>query len=125
MALIRPEAPAGAADWCTHPAGLDVPRVRGTKNPYPAAIRDPRPASCWSTRNRRIEVKRLRTALGRRRAGGHVTGAALGGRANRETAPRWLRQRGPEMPMNSSLPGNAIKEKLPPEKMKRRCGAGH
>lgn len=23
----------GATDWCTHPAGLDVARVRGTKNP--------------------------------------------------------------------------------------------
>jgi ABC-type Fe3+-hydroxamate transport system substrate-binding protein len=23
----------GATDWCTHPAGLDVVRVRGTKNP--------------------------------------------------------------------------------------------
>jgi ABC-type Fe3+-hydroxamate transport system substrate-binding protein len=23
----------GATDWCTHPAGLDVPRIGGTKNP--------------------------------------------------------------------------------------------
>ncbi|GAA1865170.1 helical backbone metal receptor [Pseudonocardia ailaonensis] len=27
-----------ATDWCTHPAGLDVPRVRGTKNPDVEAI---------------------------------------------------------------------------------------
>ena len=28
----------GATDWCTHPADLDVTRVRGTKNPDVAAI---------------------------------------------------------------------------------------
>ncbi|MCW0213724.1 MAG: helical backbone metal receptor [Pseudonocardia sp.] len=28
----------GATDWCTHPADLDVPRIRGTKNPDVAAI---------------------------------------------------------------------------------------
>jgi ABC-type Fe3+-hydroxamate transport system substrate-binding protein len=27
-----------ATDWCTHPEGLDVPRIRGTKNPDVAAI---------------------------------------------------------------------------------------
>lgn len=30
---VRPEALVGATDWCTRPEGLDVPRVRGTKNP--------------------------------------------------------------------------------------------
>ena len=34
-----PGALVGATDWCTHPADLDVPRVRGTKNPNLAAIR--------------------------------------------------------------------------------------
>jgi ABC-type Fe3+-hydroxamate transport system substrate-binding protein len=29
----------GATDWCTHPADLDVPRVRGTKNPDVDTIR--------------------------------------------------------------------------------------
>jgi ABC-type Fe3+-hydroxamate transport system substrate-binding protein len=29
----------GATDWCTHPPGLDVARVRGTKNPDVAAVR--------------------------------------------------------------------------------------
>lgn len=29
---------AGVTDWCTHPAGLDVPRVGGTKNPDLARI---------------------------------------------------------------------------------------
>ena len=30
----------GATDWCTHPADLDVARVKGTKNPDVAAILD-------------------------------------------------------------------------------------
>ncbi|WP_234443414.1 helical backbone metal receptor [Streptomyces sp. NRRL B-24484] len=29
----RPGLLAGATDWCSHPAGLDVVRIRGTKNP--------------------------------------------------------------------------------------------
>ncbi|GAA2452979.1 helical backbone metal receptor [Actinomadura vinacea] len=33
IAETAPGLLAGATDWCTHPAGLDVPRVRGTKNP--------------------------------------------------------------------------------------------
>jgi ABC-type Fe3+-hydroxamate transport system substrate-binding protein len=33
----------GATDWCTHPADLDVVRVRGTKNPDVARIVDLRP----------------------------------------------------------------------------------
>jgi hypothetical protein len=33
VAVTAPALLAGATDWCTHPAGLDVPRVRGTKNP--------------------------------------------------------------------------------------------
>lgn len=33
VAATAPGLLAGATDWCTHPAGLDVPRVRGTKNP--------------------------------------------------------------------------------------------
>jgi ABC-type Fe3+-hydroxamate transport system substrate-binding protein len=33
IAETAPELLAGATDWCTHPAGLDVTRVRGTKNP--------------------------------------------------------------------------------------------
>ena len=38
VALTRAEALAGATTWCTHPADLDVRRVRGTKNPDRAAI---------------------------------------------------------------------------------------
>ncbi|MFW6695463.1 helical backbone metal receptor [Streptomyces sp. MAR4 CNX-425] len=33
IAVSAPGALVGATDWCSHPAGLDVVRVRGTKNP--------------------------------------------------------------------------------------------
>ena len=38
LAVTVPERLVGATDWCTHPADLDVARVRGTKNPDRAAI---------------------------------------------------------------------------------------
>ncbi|WP_091349599.1 helical backbone metal receptor [Micromonospora rhizosphaerae] len=33
VALTRPEVLVGATDWCTHPEGLDVARVGGSKYP--------------------------------------------------------------------------------------------
>ena len=39
LAATAPDRLVGATDWCTHPAELDVTRVRGTKNPDLAAIR--------------------------------------------------------------------------------------
>ncbi|MET9255941.1 helical backbone metal receptor [Streptomyces sp. NPDC003717] len=33
VAATVPGALTGATDWCTHPAGLDVARIGGTKNP--------------------------------------------------------------------------------------------
>ncbi|MFK0152818.1 helical backbone metal receptor [Streptomyces sp. NPDC090493] len=33
VAETLPEALVGATDWCSHPAGLDLPRIGGTKNP--------------------------------------------------------------------------------------------
>jgi ABC-type Fe3+-hydroxamate transport system substrate-binding protein len=33
VAATAPDLLVGATDWCSHPAGLDVTRVRGTKNP--------------------------------------------------------------------------------------------
>ncbi|MFC4496824.1 helical backbone metal receptor [Streptomyces ovatisporus] len=33
LAATAPELLTGATDWCSHPPGLDVTRVRGTKNP--------------------------------------------------------------------------------------------
>jgi ABC-type Fe3+-hydroxamate transport system substrate-binding protein len=38
IAVTAPGLLAGATDWCTHPPGLDVRRVRGTKNPDVEAI---------------------------------------------------------------------------------------
>ncbi|MQY08625.1 helical backbone metal receptor [Actinomadura macrotermitis] len=38
IAVTAPGLLAGATDWCTHPEGLDVPRVGGTKNPDVARI---------------------------------------------------------------------------------------
>ncbi len=54
----------GATDWCTHPADLDVRRVRGTKNPDLAAIRDLRPDLVIANKeeNRELDVRRLREA---------------------------------------------------------------
>jgi ABC-type Fe3+-hydroxamate transport system substrate-binding protein len=62
LAATRPEALVGATDWCTHPADLDVARVRGTKNPDLAAIRDLRPDVVVTNReeNRELDVRRLR-----------------------------------------------------------------
>jgi ABC-type Fe3+-hydroxamate transport system substrate-binding protein len=64
VAVTRPEALAGATQWCTHPADLDVPRVRGTKNPDLAAIAALRPGLVLANQeeNRRVDVERLRAA---------------------------------------------------------------
>src|ERR1700761_7892704 len=64
VAVTRPDALAGATDWCTHPADLDVPRVRGTKNPDLAAIRALHPDLVLANQeeNRRLDVERLRAA---------------------------------------------------------------
>jgi ABC-type Fe3+-hydroxamate transport system substrate-binding protein len=40
VAASAPGLLVGATDWCTHPADLDVPRVRGTKNPRVDQIAD-------------------------------------------------------------------------------------
>ena len=52
----------GATDWCTHPADLDVTRVRGTKNPNLAAIADlvPDLVVVNKEENRELDVLRLR-----------------------------------------------------------------
>jgi ABC-type Fe3+-hydroxamate transport system substrate-binding protein len=64
LAVTVPERLVGATDWCTHPADLDVPRVRGTKNPDRAAIEALRPdlVVCNREENRRLDVDRLRAA---------------------------------------------------------------
>ncbi len=52
----------GATDWCTHPADLDVARVRGTKNPDIRAILDLAPDLVVANQeeNRELDVRRLR-----------------------------------------------------------------
>jgi len=64
VAATRPEALAGATIWCTHPAGLDARRVRGTKNPDLAAIAGLKPDIVLANQeeNRRVDVERLRAA---------------------------------------------------------------
>src|ERR1700734_1874460 len=64
VAVTRPDALAGATIWCTHPEGLDVPRVRGTKNPDLAAIAalEPEIVLVNQEENRRVDVERLRAA---------------------------------------------------------------
>src|ERR1700727_1843414 len=64
VAVTRPDALAGATIWCTHPADLDVPRVRGTKNPDLAAIAALEPDIVLANQeeNRRVDVERLRAA---------------------------------------------------------------
>ena len=64
VALTRPGALVGATDWCTHPAGLAVTRIRGTKNPNIAPIIALAPDLVIANKeeNRRIDVHRLREA---------------------------------------------------------------
>ncbi|WP_202925969.1 helical backbone metal receptor [Goekera deserti] len=64
LAVTVPERLVGATDWCTHPAGLDVARVRGTKNPDRAAIAALAPDLVVANReeNRELDVQRLRAA---------------------------------------------------------------
>jgi ABC-type Fe3+-hydroxamate transport system substrate-binding protein len=62
--VTRAGALVGATTWCTHPADLDVARVRGTKNPDLAAIRALEPDLVLANQeeNRRVDVERLRAA---------------------------------------------------------------
>jgi ABC-type Fe3+-hydroxamate transport system substrate-binding protein len=62
IAATRPELLVGATDWCTHPQGLAVTRVRGTKNPDLNAIARLAPDLVVANReeNRKLDVQRLR-----------------------------------------------------------------
>jgi len=64
VAVTRPEALAGVTTWCTYPRDLEVPRVRGTKNPDLAAITRLKPDLVLANQeeNRRVDVERLRSA---------------------------------------------------------------
>jgi ABC-type Fe3+-hydroxamate transport system substrate-binding protein len=54
----------GATDWCTHPPGLDVPRIRGTKNPDVEKIVELRPDLVLANaeENRAPDLDALRAA---------------------------------------------------------------
>ena len=62
--MSAPGRSVGATDWCTHPAGLAVTRVRGTKNPERARIAALAPDLVIANReeNRKLDVARLREA---------------------------------------------------------------
>jgi ABC-type Fe3+-hydroxamate transport system substrate-binding protein len=64
LAVTVPDRLVGATDWCTHPPGLDVTRVRGTKNPDRATITALAPDLVVANQeeNRRLDVDRLRAA---------------------------------------------------------------
>lgn len=64
LAVTCPDLLVGATDWCTHPADLSVPRVRGTKNPDLRAVRalDPDLVVANKEENRELDVRRLREA---------------------------------------------------------------
>jgi ABC-type Fe3+-hydroxamate transport system substrate-binding protein len=64
IAETRAAALVGATDWCTHPADLDVTRVRGTKNPDRQTIIELAPDLVIANReeNRELDITRLRDA---------------------------------------------------------------
>ncbi|NRQ31978.1 cobalamin-binding protein [Nonomuraea sp. NN258] len=64
VAATVPEALVGATDWCSHPADLDVARVRGTKNPDLDAIKRLKPDVVLANaeENRAPDIEALREA---------------------------------------------------------------
>jgi ABC-type Fe3+-hydroxamate transport system substrate-binding protein len=64
VAATAPGLLVAATDWCTHPPELDVPRVKGTKNPDVAAIVDLAPDLVLANQeeNRRPDLDALRSA---------------------------------------------------------------
>jgi ABC-type Fe3+-hydroxamate transport system substrate-binding protein len=64
IAVSAPGLLVGATDWCTHPADLDVERVRGTKNPDVARIVELAPDLVVANQeeNRKLDVERLEAA---------------------------------------------------------------
>ena len=64
VAVTAPEVLVGATDYCTHPAGLDVPRVGGSKYPVLERVLDLRPDLVLMNEeeNRRSDAEALRAA---------------------------------------------------------------
>ncbi len=64
VAVTAPDLLAGATDWCTRPEGLDVPRVKGTKNPDVEKIAGLRPDVVLGSteENRPADIEAMRAA---------------------------------------------------------------
>jgi ABC-type Fe3+-hydroxamate transport system substrate-binding protein len=64
VAASTPELLVGATDWCTHPPGLDVARIGGTKNPAVARIvaLEPHLVLANEEENRPADLAALRSA---------------------------------------------------------------
>jgi ABC-type Fe3+-hydroxamate transport system substrate-binding protein len=64
VAATHRDSLVGVTDWCTHPADLQVARVRGTKNPDWRAIIALEPDLVLANKeeNRELDVRRLREA---------------------------------------------------------------
>jgi ABC-type Fe3+-hydroxamate transport system substrate-binding protein len=64
LAATEPELLVGATDWCAHPQGLEVTRVRGTKNPDLERIAALAPDLVVANEeeNRRVDLGALRAA---------------------------------------------------------------
>ncbi|MCX4552117.1 helical backbone metal receptor [Streptomyces sp. NBC_01387] len=64
VAVSAPEVLAGATDWCSHPADLDVTRIGGTKNPDVRAIVRLRPDLVLANEeeNRAVDLDALRAS---------------------------------------------------------------
>jgi ABC-type Fe3+-hydroxamate transport system substrate-binding protein len=64
VAVSAPGLLVGATDWCSHPADLDVTRVRGTKNPAVDRIVELRPDLVLANaeENRAEDLEALRAA---------------------------------------------------------------
>lgn len=64
VAVTAPGLLVGATDWCTHPWGLDVTRIGGTKNPDVAAVTALRPDLLLANEeeNRAPDLAALRAA---------------------------------------------------------------
>jgi ABC-type Fe3+-hydroxamate transport system substrate-binding protein len=64
VAISAPGLVVGATDWCSQPAGLDVARVRGTKNPRVEQVLDLAPDLVLANEeeNRAVDLDALRTA---------------------------------------------------------------
>ncbi|TCC38376.1 helical backbone metal receptor [Kribbella speibonae] len=64
IAVTHPAEIVGATDWCTHPADLDVVRLRGTKNPDLERIRELAPdvVVANAEENRAADLDALRSS---------------------------------------------------------------